>query len=123
MSNLISLNEAIVLLRAGSNVEPEKVDLQSGSISSVDALYLFRNGIKVSEDQIYYDDDKIAYDPEFDDVEWGEPYPAKSKISLDLSVPSPVKEWIDSKKINIEELIRNLLISQMNSDQLINNNK
>jgi len=38
----------------------------------VDALLLAENGVVIPEQNIYYDDRDIAYDPDFDDVEWSE---------------------------------------------------
>ena len=120
MHNLITLNEALTLLKAGNTVAVEQVNLQSGRVSAVDALFLHRKGIDVAEEQIYFDDTQIAYDPDFDEQEWGEPYPANEAINLEITLPSTVKTWIDNKKINIEQLVVNLLTSQMRSDRIIN---
>lgn len=75
----LSLDQALTLLKAGQAVDPKEVNTQSGKVSSVDALRLYRIGIEVSEEQIYYDDSQIAYDPDFDEEEWGDPQPAGTK--------------------------------------------
>jgi hypothetical protein len=44
--------------------------LDDTQVDVVDALALARQGIVIPEVNIYYDDEKILYDLDFDDVEW-----------------------------------------------------
>ena len=45
-------------------------DLDGTQVDAVDAMALAKQGVVIPEVNIYYDDEKIVYDSDFDDVEW-----------------------------------------------------
>ena len=45
-------------------------DLGQTRVRAADALLLAEYGILLPEQNIYYQDEDIAYDPDFDEVEW-----------------------------------------------------
>ena len=60
-------------------------DLQEAQVRAADALALAEQGIVVPEQHIYYNDEDIAYDPDFDEGEWGEE-------PLDMTSPNPHRD-------------------------------
>ncbi len=45
-------------------------DLSDTQVRARDALVLAEHGILIPEQNIYYNDEDIAYDPDFDETEW-----------------------------------------------------
>lgn len=70
----IASHAAINLLKSGRTLEDVVIaDLESSKIKVMDALLLAKNGYVVPDGSIVYDDDDIAYDPDFDEEEWQKP--------------------------------------------------
>ncbi len=76
----VGIEEAIAMANDGQSLEGIIIEgLNDSQIKAMDALMLARHGIVIPEQNIYYDDSEIAYDEDFDDVEW-------SKDSIKLSL-------------------------------------
>ena len=69
----VNIEKAIELARNNKSLEGVTIeDLKDTQVKAVDALLLAENSIVIPEQNIFYDDSDIAYDPDFDDVEWSE---------------------------------------------------
>lgn len=69
----MKIEEAIELAKTDKSLEGITIeDLKDTQVKAVDALALAEKGIVLPEQNIYYDDADIAYDPDFDDVEWSD---------------------------------------------------
>ena len=69
----MKVEEAIELAKSDKSLEGITIeDLKDTQVKVVDALVLAEKGIVIPEQNIYYDDADIAYDPDFDDVEWSD---------------------------------------------------
>ena len=67
----VGIEEAIAMANDGQSLEGIIIEgLNDSQIKAMDALMLARHGIVIPEQNIYYDDSEIAYDEDFDDVEW-----------------------------------------------------
>jgi len=67
----MKVEKAIEFARNNKSLEGATIeDLEGTQVRAVDALILAENGIVIPEQNIYYNDDDIAYDPDIDDVEW-----------------------------------------------------
>jgi len=82
-------------------------DLKETQVRAVDALILAEYGIVIPEQNIYYSDEDIAFDPDFDDVEWSEEplkmtWEEKMQLSEEMDKNSNKEEGI-SFKINISD--------------------
>lgn len=67
----ISIQEVISKAQNGESLEGMAIeDLADTQVKAKDVLLLSRYGIVVPEQNIYYDDKDVAYDPAFDDVKW-----------------------------------------------------
>ena len=82
-------------------------DLNDTQVRPVDALLLAEHGILIPEQNIYYDDADIAFDPDFDDVEWSKKplkltWEEKIQLAEQMEKNKPVEEEV-SVKIRIED--------------------
>ena len=69
----LKIEQAIELARKDKSLEGVIIeDLKETQVRAVDALILAEYGIVIPEQNIYYSDEDIAYDPDFDDVKWSE---------------------------------------------------
>jgi hypothetical protein len=67
----LTIEQAIERARKKQSLEEVVIeDLKETQVRAVDALILAENGILIPEQNIYYSDDDIAYDPDFDEVKW-----------------------------------------------------
>ncbi|MCB9081886.1 MAG: hypothetical protein H6555_09270 [Lewinellaceae bacterium] len=76
----ITIETALARLRAGQSIaELTITGLDTTPLRMQDALLLAEHGVVVPSGNIRYDDADIAYDPEFDEVTWGDPVPFASQ--------------------------------------------
>jgi hypothetical protein len=123
----ITIHQAIEKAQKGESLEGFAIqDLAETQIKVKEALLLAEFGIVVPEQNIYYDDKDIAYDPDFDDVTWTRlpnnlslEEQAKmaatfqtiaeqsdgSGLTVQLQLEGPAKEWALSHQEQIQHLI------------------
>ncbi len=126
----VGIEEAIAMANDGQSLEGIIIEgLNDSQIKAMDALMLARHGIVIPEQNIYYDDSEIAYDEDFDDVEWSkEPIKLsfeekvalanrgfqdndKEEISLTIAVSDKeVKQWIKINQQKVEKIISGLIV-------------
>jgi hypothetical protein len=126
----VGIEEAIAMANDGQSLEGIIIEgLNDSQIKAMDALMLARHGIVIPEQNIYYDDSEIAYDEDFDDVEWSkEPIKLsfeekaalanrgfqdndKEEISLKIAVSDKeVKQWIKINQQKVEKIISGLIV-------------
>jgi hypothetical protein len=69
----IKLDQAIAKARKGESLAGITIEeLGDKQVKAKDALLLAEYGILIPEQNIYYDDSDIVYDPDIDDVEWSQ---------------------------------------------------
>lgn len=67
----VKVEQAIEMARNNESLEGLVIEnLNDTQVRAIDALALAEHGILIPEQNIYYDDKDIAYDPDFDDVAW-----------------------------------------------------
>ena len=114
-------------------------DLNVTQVRPVDALVLADHGIMIPEQNIYYNDEEIAYDPDFDDVQWStEPVKltweekiqlaekmAKSKKPDDeVSVRIKIKDreilqWMQKNNDKMGQILANFIVDIYNANKII----
>lgn len=114
-------------------------NLGDTQLRAADALALAERGILVPEQNIYYSDDDIAYDPDFDEVEWGkEPLKitweekiklaealSKSKakeeeISLNVKITDrEVRLWMHTHKDKMGQILANFIVDIYKAEQIM----
>jgi len=113
MSNKISVKEALRLISTGAYSTEIEVTFEGvDGIEALDAVALGEAGIDVPENLIYYDDESIVDDEEFDgpwekidsDIEEETKY-----LHLDMKIDPEIREWINSNRIDVNLLVKKLI--------------
>ena len=77
MNNKISVSEALRKLENGESIAGCTIDFDRIKVEALDVMKLAKGGIFVPEEAIYYDDDNIEYDEDFEG-DWVRETPVKS---------------------------------------------
>lgn len=132
MNKEISVNSAIDLLKSGGSLDQIIIsDLATSKVKVMDALLLAKNGCVVPDGNIVYDDTHIQYDPDFDDLPWGQPVPFKklkqslesdnyaAEVVVKLQIKNAdMRQWITKNGEQINLVINGLLESMYKADKL-----
>jgi hypothetical protein len=135
LTKKIDALSAINLLKSGKNLDNVVIsDLETSRIRAMDALLLAKNGYLVPDGNIVYDDNDIAYDPDFDDVEWGQPISFRefkqslsaengnqetTELVLKVQVQNlEMKQWLKENKEQLSLVVNGLIESMYKAEQL-----
>lgn len=133
----INIKEAISLARSNQSLAGIAIeDLEETQVSSVDALMLAESGILIPAQNIYYKDEDIAYDPDFDEVSWSreplqmsweekfararelEAQNQQALPALHLSTQRPeVDAWLIENQEKIAQILQPILISLFEAEK------
>lgn len=114
----IKVEQAVKLARNNESLKGYVIeDLNDTQVRPVDALLLAEHGILIPEQNIYYDDADIAFDPDFDDVEW-----SKKPIQLTWEEKIQLAEQMEKNKHVEEEVSVKIRIEDREIRQWINRN-
>ena len=106
----ISVSEALRKLEAGESVSGYSIDFDRIKIEALDVMKLSKGGIIVPESAIYYDDDDIAYDEDFEG-EWVRVDPAnKSKTEVRITLQDDIKQLVATRCFGGKKAIFSSLI-------------
>lgn len=121
--NKITLAEALELLKENKlNEEYEVAYTASDKVEATDALKLGALGIDVPEEKIYYDDELLEEDDEFDG-DWVkidsdiEDY--KKHLTIKLQVDPEVEDWLASSNIDMDALVSALITGFYRSSKAV----
>ena len=95
----VKIEQAIAMARNNESLEGLVIeDLQDTQVRDVDALALAEHGVLLPEQNIYYNDEDIAYDPDFDEVEWSkEPLKMTWEEKMELAAQIEKNAALSSK--------------------------
>ena len=114
----IRIEQAIAMARNNESLEGIVIEqLADKQVRAVDALALADHGIVIPEQNIYYNDDDIAYDPDFDDVEW-----SKEPLKMTWEEKIQLSEEINKNQKKEEEISVKVNISDQEVRQWVNEN-
>jgi len=102
--------DIVAKLNAGQQIEGYDIDFKNEKIHFKDVALLNRNGIRVPEDLIYYNDNDIDFsnDPEWTDEEISK-VTQSLKLAETLPVDKEIKDWLKKEKIDINTLAAQLI--------------
>ena len=129
-------DEVLDLIKRGRSVEDIVLsDLAEKRLKFKEAMLLVEHGFIVSPENILYRDSDIAYDPDFDEVEWESDYgnlreflesknltnPADSDtITIELSIKDQgMREWLDKHESKLKEVVKKMVVDLYNTEQLL----
>jgi hypothetical protein len=105
----ISVSEALIKLESGESVSDYLIDFDRIKVEALDVMKLSKGGIVVPETAIYYDDDDIAYDEDFEG-DWVRVNTAtQSKTEVSITLQDDLKRWVDENNVQLDKLIEKLL--------------
>ncbi|MBI5218648.1 MAG: hypothetical protein HY958_06950 [Bacteroidia bacterium] len=102
--------DAIRLIKEGKTVEQKEIDYRNEKILVKEVTFLNKNGLRVPQKLVFYDDKNIDYSdiPAItdDDIKSGK----IQWISADeFPIDAEVRRWIVQQNINLSDLIGNLI--------------
>lgn len=107
----ISVSEALRKLESGESVSDYLIDFDRIKVEALDVMKLSKGGIVVPEAAIYYDDDDIVYDEDFEG-DWVRVGPAtQSKTEVRITLQDDLKRWVEANNVQLDQLIEKLLDS------------
>ena len=119
----ISVSEALRKLEAGESVTDCSIDFDRIKVEAIDVMKLSKGGIEVPETAIYYDDDDIAFDEDFES-DWVKiDTTNQSKTEVRITLQDDIKQWIKDNHIPLDQLMEKLLegfyrAQKMTSDKI-----
>ncbi len=112
-NNNISVSEAISKIESGQSLEGYSINFERIKIEALDVMKLSKAGINVPENSIYYNDEDIEFDEEFEGkwerIDYDPIQEAKLQTEIKIKVKKDIRQWVESKNIQLDKLIENLL--------------
>ena len=119
MNHKISVSEALKKLDAGEPVSDYVIDFDRIKVEALDVMKLSKGGIVVPEAAIYYDDEDIAYDEDFEG-DWVRVDTAtQSKTEVRITLQDDFKRWIEQNNVQLDQLIEKLLDSFYREQKMV----
>jgi hypothetical protein len=136
----LNIEQAIERARKNESLEGIAIEgLQETQVRAVDALILAEHGIVIPEQNIYYNDDDIAYDPDFDEVEWseqplkmtweekirlfeegGESYKKEEEMSVKVRIADQeVRDWVNDNYDKMGQILGNFIVDIYKANKII----
>lgn len=136
----VKVKQVIAMARNNESLEGLVIeDLQDTQVRAVDALALAEHGVLLPEQNIYYNDEDIAYDPDFDEVEWSkEPLKMtwEEKIQLAAQIEKnatndeeisvvvkiadrEVRQWMNEHGDKMGQILGNFIVDIYKANQII----
>ena len=109
----LSVSEALQRIAAGESVSGCTIDFDRIKVEALDVMKLAKAGFEVPEEAIYYDDDDIAYDEDFEGdwqrVPTGSASPSAEQTVVKITLPEETRQWIAANHVNLDQLVTKLL--------------
>ena len=106
----ISVSEALQKLESGESVSDYSIDFNRIKVEALDVMKLSKGGIVVPEAAIYYGDDDIVFDEEFEGDWVMVNTSANSKqTEVKIILQDDIKQWVELNNVQLDHLIEKLL--------------
>lgn len=131
----MKIEQALAKIKSGESLKGAVLeDVDTVQVSVRDALSLARAGIVVPEQNVFYDDEDIAYDEEIDEVQWSTEnlnlsWEEKAKlfkqskpqpITLDISTNDlEIDTWLSENRERLSEVIKPIIKSLYKAEKMI----
>ncbi len=111
--NKISVAEALKKIELGQSIADYSIDFDRIKVEALDVMKLSKAGVMVPEESIYYEDDDIVNDEDFEG-EWKridydpirEPEP---KMEVQITLKKDVRRWVEKEHIKLDKLVEILV--------------
>ncbi|MCB9289414.1 MAG: hypothetical protein H6560_19035 [Lewinellaceae bacterium] len=121
--NKISVAEALKRLESGKSVADYSIDFERVKVEALDVMKLTKAGVNVPEEAIYYDDDDIVYDEEFEGdwerIDYDPIQELEPQTEVKIFLKKDVRQWIESENIKLDKLIEILVDGFYRSQKVV----
>lgn len=122
-NNKISVGEALEKIESGQSLEGFSVDFNHIKVEALDVMKLSKGGVHVPEEAIYYEDDDIAFDEDFEGdwerIDYDPIQEPSVEREIKIILRKDIQKWIDKRNIHLEKLIENLLEGFYQSQKIV----
>ncbi len=102
--------DVVKILKEGGDSKNFDINFNNEKVEFKDVALLNKNGIRVPEELIFYDDDNIDYSDDHDitdeDLKTGK---ISWNVAASLPLDAEIKEWIKKEKIDVNKLLTQLM--------------
>lgn len=132
---ILTVKQAVAHINEGGDLEGIILDQKSTQRVNIrDAIVLSSGGIVIPEQNIYYNDDEIAYDEDIDELKihtetvelsWEEKAKRsaasqQSVVQIDLSTQNPeIDQWLSENKAQVAALLKPIVLWLFETEQKI----
>jgi hypothetical protein len=82
-------------------------------VEALDVMKLSKAGVDVPEEAIYYDDEDIVYDEEFEgdweQIDYDPIQEMEARTEVKIALKKEVRQWIEAEDIKLDKLIEILV--------------
>ncbi len=106
----ISVSEALQKLESGESISDYSIDFNRIKVEALDVMKLSKGGIVVPEAAIYYSDEDIVYDEDFEG-DWVRVNTSANSMQTEVKITlqDDIRQWIESNNVQLDHLIEKLL--------------
>jgi hypothetical protein len=136
----VSIEKAVEMAKDNQSLKGFAIsDLNDSQVRAADALVLAQHGILIPEQNIYYDDADVAYDPDFDEVEWDrkplnmtweEKFQLakqlenagalEEELSVKVKIPDrEVRQWVHLNADKMGQILSNFIVDIYKANKII----
>ncbi len=136
----VSIEQAIARARNNQSLQGLVIEhVEDTQVRAVDALALAEQGIVIPEQNIYYNDADIAYDPDFDEVQWSKDplqmtweekiqlaesmknnADSAEEISVTIKIPNrEIRQWMNENYDKMGQILGNFIVDIYKANKII----
>ncbi len=105
-----------------TNQQKHKIAFDRIKVEALDVMKLSKGGIVVPEAAIYYDDDDIAYDEDFEGNWVRVDTSTQSQTEVRITLQDDLKQWVEENNVQLDQLIEKLLDSYYREQKMVSEN-
>ena len=111
--NKISVAEALKKIELGQSIAGYSIDFDRIKIEALDVMKLAKAGVKVPEESVYYEDEDIINDEDFEGdwkrIDYDPLREPEPKMEVKITLKKDVRRWVEQENIKLDKLIETLL--------------
>ena len=119
----ITVAEALRRIEKGEGLEGVLVDFDQIKVEALNVMKLAKHGIEVPEEAIYYDDESIEYDEEFEGererIDYDPVEEMEAELEVKIRLRKEIKTWVESQEIELSELIEELINQTFKTQKIL----
>ncbi|MBK7336629.1 MAG: hypothetical protein IPJ00_10825 [Saprospirales bacterium] len=111
--NKISVAEALKKIELGQSIADYSIDFDRIKVEALDVMKLAKAGVIVPEVSIFYDDEDIVYDEDFEGdwkrIDYDPVQEPEPKMEVQITLKKDVRRWVEKEHIKLDKLVEILV--------------